>query len=58
MPLKRNLPQAVSQPPEGVALADYHLLEGPQSRTSELITLFQVFRDHLRGLRVLHFVGP
>ena len=53
-----DLPQPVSHPPEGVALADYHLLQGPRSRTSELITLFKMFHDHLRGLRALHFVGP
>jgi uncharacterized protein (TIGR00730 family) len=40
------------------SLADYHLLEGPHSRTSELMLLFRVFRDYLRGMRSLHFVGP
>lgn len=40
------------------SLADYHLLEGPHSRTNEFITLLGVLRDYLRGLRVLHFVGP
>ena len=56
--MNSNPPQPASQPPAGVALADYHLLQGPRSRTSELLTLFQVFGDHLRGLRGLHFVGP
>ena len=56
--MKTAPPQPVRPPPEGVALADYHLLEGPHARASELLTLFQVFRDHLRGLRALHFVGP
>ncbi len=34
------------------------LLEGPRSRTGELVQLFRVLRDFLRGFRVLHFVGP
>ena len=34
------------------------MLEGPRSRSRELITLFRVMRDFLRGFRVLHFVGP
>lgn len=33
-------------------------LEGPHSRTGELVQLFRVFRDFLRGFRTLHFVGP
>lgn len=33
-------------------------LEGPHSRFDELITLFRVLRDFLRGFRALHFVGP
>jgi uncharacterized protein (TIGR00730 family) len=37
---------------------DRLMLEGPRSRTSELMTLFRVMRDFLRGFRVLHFVGP
>ena len=38
--------------------ADEVFLEGPRSRFEELITLFRVLRDFLRGFRVLHFVGP
>lgn len=34
------------------------LLEGPRSRSRELLTLLKVVRDFLRGFRVLHFVGP
>lgn len=34
------------------------MLEGPRSRTRELITLLRVMRDFVRGFRVLHFVGP
>jgi uncharacterized protein (TIGR00730 family) len=33
-------------------------LEGPRSRSRELLTLIRVLRDFLRGFRVLHFVGP
>ncbi len=44
--------------PPATPLSDKILLEGPQSRSSELWTLFQVVRDFLRGFRVLHFVGP
>ena len=42
----------------GQSLADYHLLEGPHSRTNEFLTLLRILQDHLCGLRVLHFVGP
>src|SRR5438045_6988216 len=38
--------------------ADEIFLEGPRSRFDELITLFWVLLDFLRGFRVLHFVGP
>jgi len=34
------------------------MLEGPRSRTGELVQLLRVMRDFLRGFRVLHFVGP
>lgn len=38
--------------------ADELFLEGPRSRSRELLTLVRVMRDFLRGFRVLHFVGP
>jgi hypothetical protein len=38
--------------------SDAMLLEGPHSRSRELITLLRIMRDFLRGFRVLHFVGP
>jgi hypothetical protein len=38
--------------------SDRVLLEGPQSRTRELLMLFRAFRDFIRGFRALHFVGP
>jgi uncharacterized protein (TIGR00730 family) len=40
------------------AKADRVLLEGPQSRVKEFLTLFRAMRDFLRGFRALHFVGP
>jgi uncharacterized protein (TIGR00730 family) len=46
---------AATAPPQR---ADEIFLEGPRSRFDELITLFRVFFDFLRGFRVLHFVGP
>ena len=42
--------------PNGVR--DFQFLEGPRSRTEELMILIRVLRDFLRGFRVLHFVGP
>ena len=42
------------QPPH----EDVVLLEGPHSRTKELLLLLQAIADFLRGFRVLHFVGP
>lgn len=33
-------------------------LQGPQRRDSELLRLFRILIDLLRGLRGLHFVGP
>src|SRR5207237_2817323 len=38
--------------------ADEIFLEGPRSRFDELVTLFRVLLDFLRGFRALHFVGP
>lgn len=37
---------------------DRTLLEGPQSRTRELMMLLRAGRDFIRGFRALHFVGP
>ena len=33
-------------------------LEGPNSRTAELVRLFRISAEFLRGFRALHFVGP
>jgi uncharacterized protein (TIGR00730 family) len=46
---------ASTAPPER---ADEVMLKGPHSRLDELLTLFRVMADFLRGFRVLHFVGP
>jgi uncharacterized protein (TIGR00730 family) len=40
------------------AKAEELFLEGPRSRSRELLTLVRVMRDFLRGFRGLHFVGP
>src|SRR6476619_1708336 len=57
--LERERPQttgsSATAPPQR---ADEIFLEGPRSRFDELITLFGVGLDFLRGFRVLHFVGP
>ena len=37
---------------------DRVLLEGPHSRSRELLLLFRAVRDFIRGFRGLHFVGP
>ena len=49
-----TLPAATAPPDR----ADEIFLEGPHSRFDELITLFRVMADFLRGFRALHFVGP
>jgi uncharacterized protein (TIGR00730 family) len=54
-------PPAESTGPAGSvdpARSDRALLEGPQSRLKEVVTLFRAMRDFLRGFRALHFVGP
>jgi hypothetical protein len=51
-------PPTLANSDAATSLADYHLLEGPHSRASELATLVRVFMDYLRGMRALHFVGP
>lgn len=39
-------------------LDDRYLLEGPRSRTAELLRLLRILREFLRGFRALHFVAP
>jgi uncharacterized protein (TIGR00730 family) len=38
--------------------SEREFLSGPRSRASELHFAFDVFRELVRGFRVLHFVGP
>ena len=50
-----------SETPPGPAPGGSHdvtLLEGPQSRLQDLVTLFRAMWDFIRGFRALHFVGP
>jgi hypothetical protein len=37
---------------------DRVLLEGPRSRSSELLRALRIFAEVVRGFRKLHFVGP
>ncbi|MFN7326009.1 MAG: TIGR00730 family Rossman fold protein [Chitinophagales bacterium] len=37
---------------------DANYLEGPKSRSYELLTAFRVFKEFLTGFRGLHFIGP
>ncbi len=37
---------------------DRILLEGPRSRTSELLRVIRILREFIRGFRQLHFLGP
>src|SRR5215813_4376345 len=49
-------------PEEHTPTGDPHkeqiFLEGPRSRTRELIEICSILIDFIRGFRVLHFVGP
>lgn len=45
-------------PTDDARAADRVLLQGPHSRTRELLLLARAAMDLLRGFRVLHFVGP
>jgi uncharacterized protein (TIGR00730 family) len=51
-------PQASSPLAGDHGISDRVLLEGPHSRRKELVLLWRVFRDFVRGFRELHFVGP
>jgi uncharacterized protein (TIGR00730 family) len=44
--------------PATISPPDAEMIKGPKSRFSELMTLFRVMADFIRGFRVLHFVGP
>src|SRR5262245_66183233 len=50
-----------SKSPPGPAPGGSHdvvLLEGPQPRLQDLLTLIRAMWDFIRGFRALHFVGP
>jgi uncharacterized protein (TIGR00730 family) len=53
---------AASKPPSSGVVepseADRFFLEGPHSRSKELLILVRAVRDFIRGFRALHFVGP
>lgn len=57
-----SLPPAMPPPPEPYKRVweedDRRLLEGPRSRTAELLRLLRILREFIRGFRALHFVGP
>jgi uncharacterized protein (TIGR00730 family) len=38
--------------------SELEFLEGPRSRTFELVRAFRVFWEFIRGFRGLHFIGP
>jgi len=38
--------------------ADEILLEGPHTRREELLRVFRIMNEFIRGFRALHFVGP
>lgn len=38
--------------------SERRFLEGPRSRTREVLFVFKVFREFIHGFRKLHFVGP
>jgi uncharacterized protein (TIGR00730 family) len=50
--------QAISDTSSRPVSADRTLLQGPHSRTRELLLLLRAVVDFLRGFRLLHFVGP
>ena len=44
--------------PPSTATEDRILLEGPHSRTAELLLVLRAVHDFIAGFRTLHFVGP
>ncbi|TDB61181.1 LOG family protein [Arundinibacter roseus] len=47
-----------SSPPLLLNPDQYYYLEGPKSRSFELIFAFEVLWEFIKGFRALHFVGP
>jgi uncharacterized protein (TIGR00730 family) len=52
---KPLLPEASGPKPNG---HERYFLEGPHSRSHELLTLLRITRELFKGFRSLHFVGP
>jgi uncharacterized protein (TIGR00730 family) len=50
--------QTITQTISPRASADRTMLQGPHSRTRDLLLVLRAVLDFLRGFRVLHFVGP
>ena len=61
-PVSRHRPERkarrVRRDPRPGGSHDVVLLEGPQSRLQDLVTLVRAMWDFVRGFRALHFVGP
>jgi uncharacterized protein (TIGR00730 family) len=59
-PMPPGMPGTPAEVPDQVegGNSDRQLLEGPHSRTRELMMVFRAMRDFIRGFRSLHFVGP
>jgi len=51
-------PGSNTEVPAPSGASDRVLLSGPHSRLEEFMMLGRAMRDFLRGIRVLHFVGP
>jgi hypothetical protein len=45
-------------PPIGPTPPEELFLSGPRSRWRELLSVFDIMREFIRGFRTLHFVGP
>lgn len=58
-PPSELIPPTMSHPYAQRALEEERLfLDGPQSRTAELMRAFRIFGEVIKGFRKLHFVGP
>jgi uncharacterized protein (TIGR00730 family) len=51
-------PQAAPAPEKIIPAKEPIYLEGPKSRSYELVFAWDIFREFIRGFRTLHFVGP
>ncbi len=57
-PDRAPTPVAAVQRGGAAAKDDRIFLEGPHSRSQELLVVWSAMRDLIQGFRVLHFVGP